>query len=477
MSSEKRLQTERNKTRVLIVEDEVLQGLYLQEILKRKEYIVVGIVASGSEAVEYAGKMRPHIILMDIILKGDLDGIDAAARIQAELDIPVIYITASIDEYNLIRATKTEPYGYLIKPVQVFELYSSIETALSKYRYEQKIKESEEFSRSLLMNSPNPILVVNPDTSIRYINPAMEELTGCCHAETEGMKIPYPWWCDKTLWKTESAFINELSENRRKVEEVYKKKNDEYIRVELVATPVVKGSVTEYYLYNMVDITMRKKLEEEILNISEKERIRIGQDLHDGIGQDMTGISYLFRVLAGKLEKSEFPDKEEIRRLEDLIDGTKESIRMISKGLSPVNMRSDGIQYALAELCSNMEIIYDITCSLNFDERITFRDNSVATHIFYIVLESMSNAVKHGASKNITVSLVQTDDGIEIRVCDDGKGFSKEDLSGKKGIGLALMRYRADIIGGILNISKNEPAGTLISCRIDESGRLMDHAG
>jgi PAS domain S-box-containing protein len=476
MSSEKELQSDINKTRVLIVEDEVLQGLYLKEILEQKNYNVIASVDTGIEAIENAEKLRPHIILMDIILKGDLDGIDAAARIQTELDIPVIFLTASVDEYNLNRAKKTEPYGYLIKPVQVFELYSTIETALSKYRYEQKIKDSEEFSRSLLINSPHPILVVNPDTSIRYINPAMEELTGYSHIETEGMKIPYPWWCDNTIWNSEQIFINELAENRGKVEEIYRKKNNEYLRVELKAIPVIKGNNTEYYLYNIVDLTIRKKLEEEILYISEKERIRIGQDLHDGIGQDMTGISYLFRVLTGKLEKKEFPDKEEIARLSELIDGTKESIRMISKGLSPVNMRSDGIQYALAELCNNMETIYDISCTFDFDENIAFRDNSVATHIFYIVLESMSNAVKHGASENISVSLVRTGDGIEIMVRDDGKGFAEGDLSGK-GIGLALMKYRADIIGGILNISRNEPSGTLITCSIDESGRMKNHAG
>jgi signal transduction histidine kinase len=149
---------------------------------------------------------------------------------------------------------------------------------------------------------------------------------------------------------------------------------------------------------------------------------------------------------------------------------------MISKGLSPVNMKSNGIQYALAELCGNMEAIYDISCTLNFDEKITFRDNAVATHIFYIVLESMSNAVKHGASENISVSLIHTGSGIEIMVRDDGKGFSKDDFSGK-GIGLALMKYRADIIGGMLNISKNEPVGTLITCRIDENGRLKNHVG
>lgn len=476
MPSEKKLQSDMKKTRVLIVEDEVLQGLYLKEVLKQKEYNIVGLVDSGSEAIKYTKKMKPDIILMDIILKGEMDGIDAAAKIQTELDIPVIFLTANVDEYNLNRATKTDPYGYLIKPIQVFELYSAIETALSKYSYEHKIKESEEFGRSLLINSPNPILVVNPDTSIRYINPAMEELTGYSHTETEGIKIPYPWWCDKTMWKNELDFINELSENRRKVEEIYRKKNNEYLRVELKATPVVKGNSTVYYLYNIVDVTIRKKLEEEILYISEKERIRIGQDLHDGIGQDMTGISYLFRVLSGKLKKREFPEDEEINRLSELIDNTKESIRMISKGLSPVNMKSNGIQYALAELCSNMELIYDISCTLDFDERITFRDNSIATHIFYIVQESMGNAIKHGASENISVSLLRTDDGIEILVRDDGKGFNKVDLSGK-GIGLALMKYRADIIGGILNITKNEPSGTLISCRIDESGRSKNHAG
>ncbi len=455
-----------NKTSVLIVEDEILQGLYLKEILTKKGYNAAGIIDTGEAAIEYARELKPDIILMDIILKGELDGIDAAAKIHTELDIPVIFLTANIDEYNLNRATRTAPYGYLIKPIQEFEVFSAIETALSKHRYEIKIKESEEFNRSLLMNSPNPILVVNPDSTIRYINPAMEELTGYNRAETEGINIPYPWWCDKTIWNNESEFINELSVKKGKVEEIYRKKNGEYIRIELTATPVMKGRRAEYYLYNMVDISIRKKLEEEILYISEKERIRIGHDLHDGIGQDMTGISYLFRVLSGKLEKGEFPEKEEISRLSEIIDNTKENIRLISKGLCPVNMRSDGIQFALAELCSNMEAIYDISCSFDFDEKISIKDNSVATHIFYIVLESMSNAVKHGASENISVSLKKSGDYIEITVRDDGKGFTNDEESGG-GIGLALMKYRADIIGGILNVSNNEPSGVLVSCRID----------
>jgi diguanylate cyclase (GGDEF)-like protein/PAS domain S-box-containing protein len=130
--------------RILIVEDETIVALDLKNSLHLLGYIVVGTASSGEEAIVKANETRPDLALMDIILKGEMDGIQAADAIRAHLDIPVIFLTACADENSLERAKVTEPFGYLLKPFEERELHGHIEVALYKHRIEKKLRESEE---------------------------------------------------------------------------------------------------------------------------------------------------------------------------------------------------------------------------------------------------------------------------------------------------------------------------------------------
>lgn len=181
------------KNSILIVEDDPITVLNLKEMLEFKGYGIVGPESDGLRAVETAVREEPDLVLMDVIIGGEIDGIDTAMRIQSRLDVPVVYLTASTDDTNLKRAQKTDPYGYLIKPVKEYDLYSAIETALTRHRLERKIRESEEFSSSLMNSTPIPVMVVNLDSSIRYVNAAFEDLTGFGAIEVVGKLPPYPW--------------------------------------------------------------------------------------------------------------------------------------------------------------------------------------------------------------------------------------------------------------------------------------------
>lgn len=140
------------KTNVLVVEDESIVSKDIQHSLKKLGYNVVGASSTGEKAVELAMEMKPDIILMDIMLKGEMNGIETAEQIREELSIPVIYLTAYADESTLTKAKITEPYGYIIKPFKEVDLHTSIEMALYKYSKEQVVQKERDLFYSLIEN-------------------------------------------------------------------------------------------------------------------------------------------------------------------------------------------------------------------------------------------------------------------------------------------------------------------------------------
>ncbi len=140
------------KTNVLVVEDESIVSKDIQHSLKKLGYNVVGAASTGERAFELAQETNPDIILMDIMLKGDISGIETAERVKAELHIPVIYLTAYADESTLAKAKVTEPYGYIIKPFKEVDLHTSIEMALYKYSKEKEVLKERDLFYSLIEN-------------------------------------------------------------------------------------------------------------------------------------------------------------------------------------------------------------------------------------------------------------------------------------------------------------------------------------
>jgi signal transduction histidine kinase len=235
--------------------------------------------------------------------------------------------------------------------------------------------------------------------------------------------------------------------------------------VQTAAVPVSRDSELLYHLVSWEDITLRRYLEEQILDISERERIRVGRDLHDGIGQELTAISYLLGVLARKIRSGELPGEREIEPVMKQMDHAKNHVRLLSKGLSPVNLDRNGIAVAVDELCRSAERIFGIRCEVECDD-IAIRDNSKATHIYHIIQESLNNAVKHGKSSNIKIMLKRRGNGIFFSVVDNGVGLPEVDAN-REGLGMMFMKYRADIIGGVLNVNRRKPTGTIITCLIN----------
>lgn len=176
------------KRKILIVEDEVIISENIKNTLIKKNYEIIGTPVSGEEAIELVKKFHPDLILMDIMLKGDMDGIKVAEAIAAEFDIPIIYLTAFADDATLKRARITEPYGYILKPFEERELYSNIEIAIYKHEMESRLKESEAKYRNLTENAASGIFIIQND-KIRYANPSTESLTEYARDELIGKEF------------------------------------------------------------------------------------------------------------------------------------------------------------------------------------------------------------------------------------------------------------------------------------------------
>ncbi len=164
--------------RILIVEDEKIIALDLQRRLERFGYTVCGSASEGEEAIEKAEELRPSIILMDIMLSGPIDGIEAATRIKQRLGIPVIFITAYADENTLERAKEAEPFGYILKPFKERELYTTIDIALYKHRIDRQLKNQERLFSAILHSVNDAIVAVDMDLRILFSNPNAAQTIG-----------------------------------------------------------------------------------------------------------------------------------------------------------------------------------------------------------------------------------------------------------------------------------------------------------
>lgn len=165
-------------TQIMIVEDEVIVGEDIKKSLKNLGYNVPSIVSSGEVAIQKVEENSPDLVLMDILLHGEMDGIETASQIRSLFNIPVVYLTAYSDEKILERAKVTEPFGYIIKPFKERELQINIEIALYKHKMEEKLKASRAWYYVTLKSISDAVIATDPKGCVLFMNPTAQSMTG-----------------------------------------------------------------------------------------------------------------------------------------------------------------------------------------------------------------------------------------------------------------------------------------------------------
>jgi PAS domain S-box-containing protein len=231
--------------KILIVEDEVIVAWDIKETLEKLGHTVVDLAISGAEAIQSATNDRPDLVLMDIRLDGEMDGIATGDEIYRRLKIPVVYLTAHADEFTLERATKTNPFGYIIKPFHSQSLQSTVKVALQRHQAESCAQTAQISLGNTLENIGSGIIVTNRQGTITFINAVAQKLTGWSSADAVGVEIDRVFCL---IWETDGTPIENPCLRAMRLNEVVKSsdrcwlvaKDRSEIPISDTATPIVK---------------------------------------------------------------------------------------------------------------------------------------------------------------------------------------------------------------------------------------------
>lgn len=435
--------------KVLVVEDERIVAKDIQNTLKNLGYEVPVIASTGEEAIKKAAELKPDIVLMDIVLKGEIDGITAASQIRSKFKIPIIYLTAYEDEDTLDRAKITEPLGYILKPFEERDLHTTLEMALYNHTMEIKLQESEERYRSLVEYSPDGI-AIEIDKKITFINPAGAKLMG----ESEPDKLLGYSIFDFIPGENAESFRQKIkcANNNHSsfpfVEERFVRKDGTGFYAEAAMVPIVHEGKTAVQIV-LRDTTQRKKSEEDLLKayeeIKKTQQALIHSEKLAALGRFSAGIAHEIRNPLANISASaqfcvsKFEIDKNMKKHFDVILRNTESANRIIKELldftSPreIILQKDDISRVLNHVCELVKTRcskHNIKLIRNFESylpQIKLNDKKLE-EAFMNFLSNAVEAMPNGGTLTISANINTRENVLEIRFEDTGTGISEEDL-------------------------------------------------
>lgn len=324
---------------------------------------------------------------------------------------------------------------------------------------------SEEHIGAILLTAVDAIVTINHRGIMQSVNPATERLFGYTAADLLGknvsMLMPSPFR------EEHDNYINRyLSTRQARIigvgrEVLGRHKNGETFPVELAVSEL---DHLKLFTGIIRDIRQRKELERDIVEIASMEQHRIGQDLHDTVGQELTALNILAGDLGDALKTDSSSAPSLIERLVKGLQRAQRELRIVLRGLLPVPVDREGLMAALTDLAHRTNEESKVRCTFLCDHAICFTDTLTATHLYLIAQEAVHNALKHSKAENIRISLVSNSQ-LFLSVRDDGIGMTTKSAS-HMGLGLRIMQNRAAIIGATLTFVNSPPTGTLVTCAL-----------
>ena len=341
----------------------------------------------------------------------------------------------------------------------------------------QALIESQERFQQVAENSPDVFWLTDLGLEhIIYVSPAYEQIWG--RPAKDLYRNPFAWFAavhPEDQSRTRQLFEKPL--RRQKLEYEYRVlRPDGSVRWVSDHRFRVRDKDGRFYRLAGItrDVTRRKELETELLHISEREQRRLGQDLHDDLGQQLVGIEFLSNALQQQLKGR--PEEARAAEIGRLIRAAAEHTRRLARGLAPV-LEAGGLLEALRALATRTSELFNIRCKLNCPGPVLIEDVTVATHLYRIAQEAVTNSIRHGHARQIEISLNRSGSRATLRIADNGSGLPKGPLNGnsleqspndenRKGMGLRIMQHRANAIGGEFMIDSDAQNGTTVTCRI-----------
>ncbi len=578
--------------RILIVEDEALIVEEMADRLTRAGCEIVATTDNGNAAIEAAIALRPDLILMDVRLKGEMDGIRVSELIQRQLSVPIVYLTAHSDHGTLQRVKASGACGYIQKPFHIKNLISAIDVAVHRFKMERQLEGNLLTYATILNSSSDGVIATDVNGCVRFMNPAAERLTGWRIQKAQGQpssavllfastgdeppedhpvervlasRDPVSLGADEhlvsrfgarvpvdggispvidnlgrlvgaTLTLSDATAVRNATAGLKAAAELLRAVVDTavdgvmlfdaagrilmfnaacprlfgYSAIEMAGcaigtlmpdmltddldrpntdAPVTitarpssgrrkDGStfpaelslgeasrVGESVFVSVIrDISERKELEAALIDAVGHEQRRFGEDLHDGLGQELTGLSLLLSAFARSVSHGQTLEVTDLERAREVAQHALHSCQSIARGLSPVTEAHGGLIAGLRELVARLDSGSGPT--LDFKSIGMTRlglSPAASDHLFRIAQEALANALRHAHANSIKVTLDIDPASVRLEICDDGDGLTVPEFSAT-GLGLRTMRYRASLLGAKFQITRLDDTGTCVVC-------------
>lgn len=337
----------------------------------------------------------------------------------------------------------------------------------------QKIEQQAETFHTLAKTAHEGIFLIDIHGIIQFVNPAAETLFGYAPKELQGRNIkqlmpsPHREKHDDYINTYLKTGIKKIIGKGR---QLVGQRKDGSVFPMYLSVGEIQLKHSHLFAGLIMDLSTQQTLQREILAIPAREQQRIGEELHDGLGQQLTGLSMLAQSLLNKASK---PEHELASQLASGLHEALTQVRALSRGLMPVQIYADGFMISLQEITEIIELQSQIPIKLQIDDVILLFDDSTATHLYRIVQESLNNAVKHAEASQINVSLkIEQDHGL-LEIIDNGIGIPLN-LEGSTGLGLNIMRHRCGLFDGEITINPFGKRGTKVCCRFPINHEVSD---
>lgn len=505
--------------KVMIVEDEAIIALDIEDKLLQNGYLINGVVSSYEEALQHLlDNELPNIILMDILIEGEKNGIDLAESIKEKYTIPIVFITANSDKKILNELKRVTPYGFVNKPFDRKDIYTAIEVAHHKFLYdqsqvqnknelrklnedlEQKIKIrtkelieknehlnveiklrnevekslffSERLYRNTINNLGSGLTIVNPEGVVVTVNNSLCETLNYSKEELEGFNIRNVLSSD--LYNRLFTFFSENGNGLWFSESQITRKDGSLVWCKLYVSISYTDKENFNYLFSIIDIHLQKineKLFEEerkqriksFIEGEEKERKRLSRELHDGLGQRLTAAKLNLGVLC---RDSSLLDthKSIVNDSKCMIEEIMHEVREISQNLTPTVLSDYGIEEALKLMVEKFRKS-DVTFFLDvfLKKRLPVE---IETALYRITQESLNNVMKYAHSEEVSVVLKDVNKGVFLSIKDEGIGFDVTENAFRRGHGLNNIRERCEAVHADFKLLSRPGAGTEIQVTI-----------
>lgn len=479
----------RRKTRILIVEDNVIQAKDLEKNLIDLGYTVTSIVTNFHKALKQVEKDRPDLVLMDIVLHEKPKGIATSRRIRKRFNIPIVYLTAHFDKDILKKAKITEPYGFLIKPVDERSLHATIQIALSKHaiemnyrkQAEEALRQSEEQYRRLVSNINEGIVIQDRRGIITFANERFLKMLGRREEEVVGRSVSSLLGEGMLIRDRYHMRSHVGNEDSRSFEIAWKRKDGERRYTLLSPKPIYddrglfQGTVSV-----LTDITERREVElqlrrshEELRSLSqhlqrvrEDESQRIAREIHDELGQKLTALKIDLGWLAHRLGNQHKIKKKILQKIEsmsDLLDKTIQSVQKISTELRPGLLDDLGLVPAIEWLAEDFQKRTNIKCRTKLACEHDDLGKERTTAVFRIAQEGLTNVARHARATKVQIHLEEADGKLVLRIKDNGRGIREDEVHAPSSLGLMGMRERIRPLGGELTVEGKPKKGTTLT--------------